>query len=191
MVEIARLLLDAGASPNTAVEATSGPHRGHRSASYAAAGVADNPPLTRLLLDRGAEPDDGESLYHAVSDRDPACLRLLASRRRRQGGGHERPARGDRARQGRRGPAAHPGRRGPGPIPPGGPAPTGLLQDLTINPLPAAAAADTAAVVEALLAAGADPNRPGRAATGAQQQGRPGCRAPSRGRQAVTATAFA
>jgi ankyrin repeat protein len=50
----------------------------------------------------------------------------------------------------------------PGRAYPGEPAPTGLLPDMTLNPLPVAAATDSSAVVEALLAAGADPNAPGR-----------------------------
>jgi ankyrin repeat protein len=33
--------------------------------------------MTRLLLEAGANPDDGESLYHATEAGDPACLRLL------------------------------------------------------------------------------------------------------------------
>ena len=33
------------------------------------------PTLTRLLLEAGADPNDGESLYHSLEN--PACTRLL------------------------------------------------------------------------------------------------------------------
>jgi len=47
------------------------------SAVYGAAGVVHDPELTRVLLEAGADPDDGESLYHATEAEDPACLRTL------------------------------------------------------------------------------------------------------------------
>jgi ankyrin repeat protein len=47
------------------------------SALYGAAGRAHDPELTRLLLDAGADPNDGESLYHATEAPSPACVRLL------------------------------------------------------------------------------------------------------------------
>jgi ankyrin repeat protein len=47
------------------------------SALYGAAGVAHDPELTRVLLEAGADPDDGESLYHATEARETDCLRLL------------------------------------------------------------------------------------------------------------------
>jgi len=161
MVGVVRLLLDAGASPNTDIEAAFGSHVGHRSALYGAAGIANNPPLTRLLLDRGANPNDGESLYHAAFHRDPACLRLLVEAGARAAGTNALPAvigHGNvEAVRLLIQAGADPGRSHPGE-----PAPTGLLPDMTLNPLPAAAATDTPAVVEALLKAGADPNILGR-----------------------------
>jgi ankyrin repeat protein len=42
---------------------------------YGAAGSNHDPALTRLLLEAGARPDDGESLYHSLEN--PACTRLL------------------------------------------------------------------------------------------------------------------
>src|SRR5918992_671350 len=36
--------------------------------------------VIRLLLDRGANPDDGESVYHSVEADDTACLELLLER---------------------------------------------------------------------------------------------------------------
>lgn len=80
--DCARLLLDAGASPNqfignrwppASLEAPSSTER--LSALYGAAGKAFDPELTRLLLDAGADPNDGESLYHSLEA--PACTKLL------------------------------------------------------------------------------------------------------------------
>ncbi|MBT1512462.1 hypothetical protein KIP88_18325 [Bradyrhizobium sp. SRL28] len=42
---------------------------------YGAAGSNHDPDLTRLLLNAGANPNDGESLYHSLEN--PACTRLL------------------------------------------------------------------------------------------------------------------
>jgi ankyrin repeat protein len=50
---------------------------GAMSAVYGAAGVLHDPTLTRLLLQAGADPNDGESLYHATEAPDAACLALL------------------------------------------------------------------------------------------------------------------
>lgn len=69
----AHLLLDAGADPNQ-----SWTHGGHPlSALYGAAGKNFDPELTRRLLDAGAEPNDGESLYHSIDAPDHACTRML------------------------------------------------------------------------------------------------------------------
>jgi ankyrin repeat protein len=156
MLEVARLLLDAGASPNTT--SSSDPGHGYRSALSGAAGIANNPAITRLLLERGADPNDGESVYHAVFHRDHACLRLLVEHGAKVNGTNALPAvigRGDvEAVRILLEAGADPGRAVREP------APSGHLADMTINPLPAAAARDSAAVVEALLAAGADPSSP-------------------------------
>jgi len=69
----ARLLLAAGADPNQAWM-----HGEHPlSALYGAAGKNHDPELTRMLLEAGANPNDGESLYHSTETRDPTCTRLL------------------------------------------------------------------------------------------------------------------
>ncbi len=74
MVDVARLLLDAGASPDANNGAR--PHHGYRSALHGSV-TANNPGITRLLLERSANPNDGESLYQAAGHRDHECMRLL------------------------------------------------------------------------------------------------------------------
>jgi ankyrin repeat protein len=70
---LARELLGRGADPNAYFVN----EYGRMSALYGAAGRLHDPVLTRLLLEAGASPDDGESLYHATEAEDPACLELL------------------------------------------------------------------------------------------------------------------
>ena len=66
-------LLDAGASPNTGFT-----HDGDfECVLYGAAGVAHHAGLARLLLERGADPNDGETVYHAPESYDNAALKLL------------------------------------------------------------------------------------------------------------------
>ena len=72
-VDLARELLERGANPNAYFVN----EYGRMSALYGAAGRLHHPELTRVLLEAGADPDDGESLYHATEAEDPACLRLL------------------------------------------------------------------------------------------------------------------
>ena len=70
---LARELLAHGADPNAFFVN----EYGRMSALYGAAGVAHDPELTRVLLEAGADPDDGESLYHATEAESVDCLRLL------------------------------------------------------------------------------------------------------------------
>ena len=78
----ARMLLDAGADPNQAVGNRWPPAslaepsaQNPLSALYGAAGQNHDSDLTKLLLAAGANPNDGESLYHALES--TACTRLL------------------------------------------------------------------------------------------------------------------
>jgi ankyrin repeat protein len=77
-VGAARALLEAGASANTGFfDASHQPHPEKESVLYGAAGVAHHAALTRLLLEHGAEPNDGEVPYHAPETDDNAALRVL------------------------------------------------------------------------------------------------------------------
>jgi ankyrin repeat protein len=74
--ETARLLLEAGADPNIAAPSPTWPGS-MWTPLYGAAGVVHDAELTTLLLEAGANPDDGESVYHACESRDHTCLRIL------------------------------------------------------------------------------------------------------------------
>lgn len=78
----ARELLAAGADPNQSVgsrwppASLQSPSADDRlSALYGAAGQNRDPALAQMLLLAGADPNDGESLYHALES--PECTRLL------------------------------------------------------------------------------------------------------------------
>lgn len=79
----AQSLLQAGADPNQAIgnrfppASLDAPDKAPLSALYGAAGVNRDPALTTLLLDAGADPNDGESLYHSLEN--PDCTRVLLS----------------------------------------------------------------------------------------------------------------
>jgi len=77
-VRAAKALLDAGASANTGwMEQNHQPNPEWESALYGAAGIAHHAELTRLLLERGAEPNDEETPYHAPETYDNAALKIL------------------------------------------------------------------------------------------------------------------
>ena len=72
----ATALLDAGADPNSGF-LTTGQHPERETALYGAAGVAHNEALTRLLLERGADPNDAEAVYHSPETHDNGAMKLL------------------------------------------------------------------------------------------------------------------
>jgi hypothetical protein len=77
-VAAARALLDAGANPNTGwTEVTPEGQRWWEPAIYGAAGIAQHAELTRLLLERGADPNDEETPYHVAETRDNTVMKIL------------------------------------------------------------------------------------------------------------------
>lgn len=76
----ARVLLDAGADPNSGWYEKpwrEGDKEVWESALYGAAGVAHHAGVTQLLLDRGADPNDGETPYHVPEGYDNTVLNIL------------------------------------------------------------------------------------------------------------------
>jgi ankyrin repeat protein len=76
MVETARLLLARGADASTSFTPADLPGN-PLSCLYAATGLNNNPELALVLLEAGANPNDGESLYHSTEHADHACTKLL------------------------------------------------------------------------------------------------------------------
>jgi ankyrin repeat protein len=74
IAEVARLLLDAGASPNT----NNGARTGYRSALTGSVEV-NNPEVTKVLLEAGANPDDRQTIGWAAFSGYHRCLELLLS----------------------------------------------------------------------------------------------------------------
>jgi len=79
-VRTARALLDAGASANTGwIEMIDYPHPRPilESAIYGAAGIAQHAELSRLLLEREADPNDEETPYHVPEGYDNTVMKVL------------------------------------------------------------------------------------------------------------------
>ncbi|HEX6537719.1 MAG TPA: hypothetical protein VF155_00880 [Candidatus Dormibacteraeota bacterium] len=72
IADVVRLLLDAGADPNT----NDGGRPRYRSALKGSVEV-DNPAVTEALLDAGANPDAGQPIGEAAAHRHHRCLELL------------------------------------------------------------------------------------------------------------------
>ena len=72
LAEVVRLLLAAGADPNT----NDGGRRRYHSALRGSVEV-NNPDVTEVLLNAGAHPDPGQPIAEAAAHRDLRCLRLL------------------------------------------------------------------------------------------------------------------
>jgi len=78
LLEVARLLLERRADPN-AHYAGADPATGVFPALYAAIAVSKSLPLVRLLLEAGANPNDGQSMYHAAEQWTNDALDLLVA----------------------------------------------------------------------------------------------------------------
>jgi ankyrin repeat protein len=79
-VRTAGILLDAGASANTGwfeMIHHPNPRPMWESAIYGAAGVAQHPGLTRLLLEHGADPNDEETPYHLPESYDNTVMKIV------------------------------------------------------------------------------------------------------------------
>ncbi len=77
-VRSARALLEAGASPNSGFFSPDHkPEPSFESVLYGAAGVAHHAGVTRVLLEHGADPNDGEVTYHSPEDTDNSAMKLL------------------------------------------------------------------------------------------------------------------
>jgi ankyrin repeat protein len=75
LLAVARLLLDAGADP----AAKKGGRPGDWTPLRCAVAGAANPPIARLLLERGAAPEDHDLYLAGFADDGYECLRLLLS----------------------------------------------------------------------------------------------------------------
>jgi len=72
----AKALLDAGADANSGFW-TTGQHPEFETALYGAAGIAHHPEMTRLLLERGADPNDIEAVYHSPETYENGAMQAL------------------------------------------------------------------------------------------------------------------
>lgn len=86
LVAVAQALLAHGADPNTTY-AWHGDPKNKLSALWAAACHARHLALAQVLLEAGAKPDDGESVYHAAEHGDLPMLDLLAAHGAQADGG--------------------------------------------------------------------------------------------------------
>lgn len=77
-LQAARALLDAGADPNSGFcDESHKPDPEFESVLYGASGIAHHEPLTRLLLERGADPNNIEVVYHTPESYDNGSLKAL------------------------------------------------------------------------------------------------------------------
>jgi ankyrin repeat protein len=77
-VRSAKALLDAGAPAHTGwYEANNELRPFWESAIYGAAGIAQNAALTKLLIERGADPNDEETPYHVAEGYDLDVMKVL------------------------------------------------------------------------------------------------------------------
>ena len=76
LAETVRVLLRYGADPSASFTPENLPDN-PLSVLYAASGLNNNPEMTAVLLEAGANPNDRESLYHSTEHPDMACVKLL------------------------------------------------------------------------------------------------------------------
>ncbi len=81
---IARLLLERGADANAFFTGPDHFGNARETVLYGASGIANHPALTELLLEAGADPNDGqpesggpETVYHTAEFADLRCMKLL------------------------------------------------------------------------------------------------------------------
>lgn len=79
-VRVVELLLDRGADPNAFTLVDHAKPDGDKLSVLYRACVANNAAVVKLLLDRGARVDDGESVHHAAELNHRECLELLVER---------------------------------------------------------------------------------------------------------------
>jgi ankyrin repeat protein len=75
-LKAAEALLDAGADPNSGFW-TTGKCPEFETALYGAAGVTQHAGLTRLLVERGADVNDGEACYHSPETWENDAMKVL------------------------------------------------------------------------------------------------------------------
>lgn len=76
-VRTAKLLLEHGANANAYCLQKNDPYKRKLSCLYGAAGLNGNAAVAEILLEAGADPNDGESVYHAAELPRHECLELL------------------------------------------------------------------------------------------------------------------
>ncbi len=77
LAKIAERLLDLGADPNSFYRFDKADPGSRIPALCGATGDSNQPAVTRLLLERGAEPNDAESIFHAAEAMNEECLEIL------------------------------------------------------------------------------------------------------------------
>ena len=77
LAEIAERLLDLGADPNSYYLFDTKDRGSRVPALCGATGESNQPAVARLLLERGAEPNDAESIFHAAEAMNEECLEML------------------------------------------------------------------------------------------------------------------
>lgn len=76
-IQTAKLLIEQGANPNAFYLQKDDPYERQLSCLYGVIGIAGNTAVAKVLLEAGADPNDGESLYHAAELPRNDCLELL------------------------------------------------------------------------------------------------------------------